>query len=53
MGLRNHKDSSVGAMKEKAKGSTAVKKRVKRIKKAKPNKALNPGAGVKGHRGAG
>ena len=42
MGSRNHKNSSVGAMKEESEGNKVVKRATKKIKKPKPNRVLNP-----------
>ena len=41
MGSRNHKDSSVGVMKENSESKKTAKKEVT-IKRPKPNRALNP-----------
>jgi hypothetical protein len=42
MGSRNHKDSSVGTMKETAESKKEEKKTIPKIKKPKPNRVLNP-----------
>lgn len=42
MGLRNHKDSGVGAIKDNGKGNKAAKKKAKKIKKPKLNRVSNP-----------